>query len=599
MRQFISAWALVLVLSHFQLARAVAKYSDDVCCERAQAASQFVGDIPETIICGQAYNASIDPAPNLYVSYKFCASECSGFGLSEGRKPDQWAAPIVQFLLPSVIFSMSIPRRLIFCSTDFLQDTVPRPNNVVARKIVSLLLILISLMFVVIDTIIWVILIMGTAGIMMVAGLHEALLDYKILKALARGRTGPQQLRATVELLVTVVSGNLRLNGNGGRSPKPNEAITDALMADANVRVETDDDGRNFIPFDRSESSGPLMEASQQLPNMISERLKRLMSAQSAFGAIVGAPVVFYLGAFVYTILELMNKPSNQDAAISLAFGVEWMIIVHVAIVSGCLLASNNPSPAAMLARPPLFQGPQPWWRRIFPPVHDGEFQPVFMWRRGINKQEWLRESEVWSNTGFREDARIKWWEHGVYVVFPTLILISLPPAAGAFVALKTPPEGWGCRSLSFVVYAAFQVILVPIYYVAQVKRPATPTGRMSWLVHSTIGWFFMAVFYLVVGLSIFTSVGTTLMQIIGVYRNCFCYVNANMWLTLDEATVNVASDTELQRQSSRNWIIMGGVATGFMGLCSFWGWQIQMSMRRRYGDIIRRYIQSRSQIQG
>ena len=72
-------------------------------------------------------------------------------------------------------------------------------------------------------------------------------------------------------------------------------------------------------------------------------RLPDLLGAQSSFGSAVGSPVLFYLSAFIYTILGLRNNPSSHDAANSLGFGIEWMIIVHVAFVSGCPLASNNP----------------------------------------------------------------------------------------------------------------------------------------------------------------------------------------------------------------------------------------------------------------
>jgi hypothetical protein len=114
--------------------------------------------------------------------------------------------------------------------------------------------------------------------------------------------------------------------------------------------------------------------------------LLNLLSAQGDFGTLIGAPVVFYLAGFVYTILDLLSKPSVQDAAISLAFGVEWMIIVHVAIVCGCLLASNNPSAASILASE-AFSGST---NHFLPPVYDTPFQPVSMLWRGSNKEKWL-----------------------------------------------------------------------------------------------------------------------------------------------------------------------------------------------------------------
>jgi hypothetical protein len=76
-------------------------------------------------------------------------------------------------------------------------------------------------------------------------------------------------------------------------------------------------------------------------------------------------------------------------------------------------------------------------------------------------------------------------------------------------------------------------------------------------------------------------------MQVTGVYKNCFCYVNSGMWLDLDNAYVNVASDTADQRNASHNWIYMECVATGFMATCYYVGWWYQQTLRTKYRQSI------------
>ena len=171
------------------------------------------------------------------------------------------------------------------------------------------------------DSVAWIAVILTLAGPMMLGGLYEAVLDWKILHYL-KSDTGSQLNEVdAVELLITVVSGNL-LHTDGDVNPQ--EEIKDALGGTASNETKR-------------------------------ARLLGLVDSQMGYGAIVGAPVVFYLGAFVYTILDLSNNPSDQDAAISLAFGVEWMIIVHVAIIGSCVLATNNPVPLPY------------WWAAIYP----------------------------------------------------------------------------------------------------------------------------------------------------------------------------------------------------------------------------------------
>lgn len=623
-----TASQLLTLLILALLATFTSGYSDKACCNRARQESAFVSPnngsaTPmDNIICGQIYNESSPAAPDAYVTYNFCKRECSGWGVSSVENADQWAGPIVQFILPSVIFSMNIPRTFEFLSSQWLDMLVLTSLHGWKRAIMSLVLTLPALLFVFADTVIWVMTIMCMAGPMMVAGLHEALLDFKILKALKRrtyiserfvnelrvseeipldpmghnaagnnaaGTVDPNEdhegldgLRDKVELLVTVLAGNLVLETY---KPWSNNLvlISNALLATGRRRFSA------MRPHPAETPSAlpvpdipPNSEANQNYPSL-SEQLKRLMTAQSAFGAIVGAAVVFYLGAFIYTILDLLGDKSNQDAAISLAFGVEWMIIVHVAIVNGFLLASNNPSPVTMLIGRPLSTR-KPLRRMIFPPMYDGILQSVLMWRRGINKMEWLEKSRAWrrGSQKFMEDVRIKKRDYLGWIILPTIILISLPPAAGAVVAWQTPPRGWGCRSLSLVTYAGFQMVLTPLYFM--ITRKTKRKTIMQRIIH----WICVLVFSVTILLALFTSIATTLMQIIGVFRNCFCYVNSWMWLNLNNAVVNVASDTKDRRSSSDGWIVMGGVATGFMAACSFFGWWFQMNIRVSFEDVIK-----------
>jgi hypothetical protein len=414
----------------------------------------------------------------------------------------------------------------------------------------------ISLFFVAADTMVWVILIMGMAGPMMVAGLHEGLLDYKILKTLEK-RTGMTQRAMMVrgvhgdndgatELAnmrtpnavdampqeasrnTTAEQNGEALNTNQIRAISLNTKV-ELLVAIFAGKILLHNDFHNLIP--NVLLARPLVAENLDQP-ILAETLIRLMTSQSPFGAIVGAPVVFYLGAFIYTILDLLVEPSNQNAAYSLAFGVEWMIIVHVAIVNGYLLASNNPSPINMLVGTRRGQderderGVPP----LFPPVYDGIFQPVSMWRRGINKRKWLNKFKDDSNrpehnsTDIKADLKIHLWEWVFLIALPSVILISLPPGAGAFVTYATPTVGFGCRSLSFLLYFGVQIILTPIYFATtHWESENSNSDSIPCALGRRIVWaFYWSPFVLVFIISIFLSIGGTTMRILGVYRNCF-----------------------------------------------------------------------------
>ncbi len=105
--------------------------------------------------------------------------------------------------------------------------------------------------------------------------------------------TEEDKLKIKRELLVTVASGNLMLDrGN------PQKTIPNSIM----------------IPGPHAPKDGCEKARS---------RLLNLLGAQISFGEQVGSPVLFYLGAFVYAILDLRTSLSDEDSAISVSFGIQ------------------------------------------------------------------------------------------------------------------------------------------------------------------------------------------------------------------------------------------------------------------------------------
>lgn len=75
--------------------------------QRATDAGQFP--------CGAIYSGE-DPngAPEVTVSYTWLANTCPGWQLSSGDTLNAWLQPLSGFLLPAVVFCLSVPRRRKF-----------------------------------------------------------------------------------------------------------------------------------------------------------------------------------------------------------------------------------------------------------------------------------------------------------------------------------------------------------------------------------------------------------------------------------------------------------------------------------------------------
>lgn len=573
----------------------VTAYDGTSCCDLAKGRNSFANTpdypLPPNPVCGQVYG-NYTPAPKVYVNYRFCRENCGGIGLSKVSDPGQWAGPIVQFVLPAVIFSATVPRRRLITfknSRTILAARITRTplgRHALTRIVTWLPRQLLEMFIVFVDNLIWIFMIVIGAGPMLIGGLYEAVLDHLILQSIRRSdpnrrQDRVQEVKEQRELLTVLALGNLEDEG------EPIRKVIERLSVD-----NTDDE--------KQESQARLMS---------------LLRAQADFGTAIGAPVLFYLGAFIYTILDLQSDPSDQDSAISLAYGVEWMVIVHVAIVSGCLLAANNPATSTAIVgeykeqaneppSPPSFNARGDWtqpvttriWYIIVDPIihlrdllvfyclsdaYEAIFQPVWIWRRGAKKRQKIKSIGLSTQIRYadREKALELTWRSWLFIWVFAVILVALPPAAGAVVSYATPPIGWSCRSLSFIIYAGCQVILCTTYTCRQ-RCAHEAIGERPWyeriLAHNL--WNVLPLLF-----SGFCCIGGTVMQTVGIFRNCFCYVITDKWLKLDQAYVNLASDTAEARNSTKNWITMGMAATLFMVITSWLGWLYQRSVRGWY----------------
>ena len=594
---------------------AISHYGHNSCCNLALRDNAFqptfnkTGElIPiESYKCGQQFHASIRSVPEVVINYTYCSTRCSGWGLSEWSTPAQWAAPLVQFILPSLMFSMVVPRqqKIELGKLDSIKFHVAKQRTWI-RWILHLLnliifavkwTLLLPLVFVV-DNAIWMIIILSGAGPMLIGGLYEAVVDSRLIEYM-RHSGDALSTQDKINLLTTLVSGNLILDIG-----EPQELLAEKLSMEEEHDITATEDERD----------------TQR--EMIKTRLLCMMSTQISFGSAVGAPVLFYLGQFVYTILDLLSERGDQDAGNSLAFGVEWMVIVHVAIISGCLLASNNPSTStAIVGHPPDTRQPQPravtlpdrngqpilslrsfkvWLGLtretyrvrhlpLFHPAYDTRFQPVWLWNRGINKMRWLENrSHAFPKQLLKDQFRLTTFDWIFFIIIPTIFLIILPPIAGGVVSYATPPVGFACRSLSLVTYAILQsalglISLLRYYFEGKSFLKKHPRWRFFF---GNTGCTISVI--LMLG-SAFTSIGGTMMQVMGVYRNCFCYVIASEWWKIlwhhqdPGYVINVAVDTEKLRHSSRNWVDMGTFATGFMAVTCYVGYWYQRSIRKRF----------------
>ncbi|KAH8198454.1 hypothetical protein TruAng_007386 [Truncatella angustata] len=352
-------------------------------------------------------------------------------------------------------------------------------------------------------------------------------------------------------------------------------------------------------------------------------RLRTMLHCQYSFGTIVGAPVIFFLGGFIFALLSSLEQFGDQDIAEALAFGQWYMIIPHISIISGLLLAGNNPNILEGVFA--TERGEEVDVIRFFGLrfglAFPSCYKTAWQWRRGHVKKGWIEK--IISTYGTRKDheymgqteedkdmmdlrerttlVAFDW----VFILALMSLLIYVPYILAFMTSYFTPPIGLACRSLTSSVYACSQAGQILLWFWTNVGEASAEgytdhlkvldyetrntwlhrsgffkASSISWLTNSNPHWnprmpwlilkskrvwtarmlwcviyhFFAVIFG--IG-AVFSVLGGTTMQLMGVYSANICSVQARYWLSPHEsrpgvvASKNTAAAIEAARSRS------------------------------------------------
>jgi hypothetical protein len=256
-----------------------------------------------------------------------------------------------------------------------------------------------------------------------------------------------------------------------------------------------------------------------------------------------------------------------------------------IAIVSGLLLAGNNPNTLeGVVARPgsrhkqdnfiaPLEMGKIPFTKipvkipflkhSPFQPAYHSSYKIAWLWQRGINKQRHIDmistiylqtagdiplECQPDVSTGdhnecmhydrlilkFQQQTRLT--KHDWLTIYAAVgILIGVPFGLSFMTAYTTPTVGLACRSFTFLVYTITQILQIILLALTNHYRATAPQSVIYlWKICS----------YVLRAGAIFVSIGGTMMQLMGTYNECKCSVSMWYWGNLDNPKVWIEIST-------------------------------------------------------
>ncbi|KAI0200264.1 hypothetical protein F4808DRAFT_173359 [Astrocystis sublimbata] len=600
--------------------------------------------------CGAEYTGSDRGSPLISVTYTWCTQKCPGWEISHISVLQQWVGPLVQFIIPCLAFCTNVPQTRKLAIPDVVFRAHPRTAIGLATYWIRLLG---ALVITLADTVVWLSICFAFAGPMLLSAVYEYALDRKVLEFLApyKGRRPDVPMRLKAQLLLAVVCGNVRMamrerdtagesggsgcglveNGGGGGAgvvevEDPEKPATTTVVPHRLVHNSVWK--RIMTMVDEYEKERLSRGGSEGLQDVVSlpTKLKSLLNSQASFGSTVGASILFFVGGFVYTVIDSDSSLGDNDTAHALAFGMWWMVMPYLAIIACAMLASNSPSTldaivydGASSAAPDeyetsflrqriqaakqhqvlgrvlrLVEGYNPWETAF-----DGRFRTVKLWKRGLNKRQWVQEAiheyedtmtthrlaKGISPRKLRKRLTLNARDCS-YVAAGALFLVLTPSALAFVLSYHTPRSGLSCRTLTYLVYAISQLCEMVLWSLAarlrvihgpQWSKAAPVAKAFCWYGQVFVGFF-----------SVFAAVGGTMFQLLGLYRTCLCQVPATLWphLNTPEAYFPISTNSQAQIKAAADWWnVTGSSSVGLMSIITALAWWHQRRLRKVFRD--------------
>lgn len=229
--------------------------------------------------CGATYNGTLNaPHQEFWVPYSWCYTHCPGWPVISSYDFDKWLKPMIAFILPSLIFCLNIPRR----------RRLDLPVGLFSNKSISIsnipliaLKIPLAAVIITFDVLIWTCVVFSVAGPMLTSGTYEALIDARVLSYL-EGRTNENSLtvQQRAHTLLSILIGNLDV---------------DAWQS-SNLFVQG-------LPRNTTRRSNDVQKRRRVV--IVKHKLRAMLDSQLSFGSSVGAPVMFYIASYIWSVYEV------------------------------------------------------------------------------------------------------------------------------------------------------------------------------------------------------------------------------------------------------------------------------------------------------
>ena len=262
--------------------------------------------------CGAKFSEDTLPSLSIPISLTYCLARAAGYQRS--RVLSEWATPLFGFMLPALIFTLTVKRRSQFVnytrllktesSTEKSSSHYQRAKEVFWDIMILIWVLFISVISASVDAVVWAVTVFVLAGPLIAGTVHEAVLDFFMLQRLEQNITHLSAPRL-------------------GSSASSSESL---VSSPSGYDPEAAMSGR----FNSEAAPGDIVDRTLNDPI---KKLRRLLKEAQPFGDIIVGPVVFFLGAFVWSLFDARERKGDNDTANAVAFGIWYGVVVLVATV--------------------------------------------------------------------------------------------------------------------------------------------------------------------------------------------------------------------------------------------------------------------------
>ena len=495
------------------------------------------------------------------VPYRWCTANCPGWTRFSSSDIE---LVLLQFILPTVIFALVIPRKW---HLDLSPVNFDFGNGLLHGLFKALLSLVATGIVASMDMVLWIGAILGLAGPMILSGIEELYIDIVSVRALKSSHNSIQHQLTQDErlsILVAILCGNFEGDHQ--------------MVSGLQTSLST------FAPV------LPNAPVPPNVPTLgtIKARLEAILNAQGSFGSVAGIPTAFFLAGLLYNANQIAHET---------ALGINWtpyalwlMTMIYVVIISAAPLTGNNPSVATILVKNSYRLQDRSWCDPVAN-YYDEEISPASMYNRATTKIKWVNNSMAYRNRHwFQERVRLDWWT-GILILISTGFTALFASIMAYSIAHRVPWPRQGCRSFSYLLYIVLQTMMI-ILRLASSMAGQSLISIPDPIAYNVIGdaWFKLwQVMYSVLMLSgfvvaFFISLAGSVFQIFGVYNNCYCRTPVSDWaLSADQKVVQLTAKPKewktLENKHYADSVTLAAVVVTAI-LCYF-GWWYQKVMRR------------------